>query len=144
MKGDLYRGLFSGCKIEEIPRSAFPPQTSPMKPKLLSSTFNKVEFTCHYIPFLEQILPRGYYLNNSTCILCLTSRTTVTSACIPVEDARHRARNLCVFSRIQKGTPGLSHKGCVSQRVFSVYSCILDCNVLLINYMITAQNGNLL
>ena len=27
------------------------------------------------------------------------------------------ARNLCVFSRVQKGTPGLAHKGCVLQRV---------------------------
>ena len=49
-------------------------------------------------------------------ILCLTSRTTVTSARIPDEDACHRARNLCVFSRVQKGTPGLTHKGCVLQR----------------------------
>ena len=27
--------------------------------------------------------------------------------------ACHRTRNLCVFSRVQKGTPGLTHKGCV-------------------------------
>ena len=32
--------------------------------------------------------------------LCLTSRTTVTSACIPQEDAYHRARNLCVISHV--------------------------------------------
>ena len=51
-------------------------------------------------------------------ILCLTSRTTVTSARIPEEDACHRARNLCVFSHVQKGTPRLTHKGCVLQRVF--------------------------
>ena len=50
-------------------------------------------------------------------ILCLTSRTTVTSARIPEVDACHRARNLCVFSRVQKGTPGLTHKGYVLQRV---------------------------
>ena len=50
-------------------------------------------------------------------ILCLTSRTTVTSACIPEEDACHRARNLCVISRVKKGTPGLTHKGCVLQHV---------------------------
>ena len=43
--------------------------------------------------------------------------TTVTSARIPDKDACHRARNLCVFSRIQKGTPGLTHKGCVLQRI---------------------------
>ena len=42
---------------------------------------------------------------------------TVTSARIPDEDTRHRASNLCVFSRIQKGTPGLIHKECVLQRV---------------------------
>ena len=50
-------------------------------------------------------------------ILYLTSRTTVTSARIPEEDACHRARNLCLFSSVQKGTPGLTHKGCVLQRV---------------------------
>ena len=50
-------------------------------------------------------------------ILCLTSRTTVTSERIQEEDAYHRARNLCVFSRDQKGTQGLTHKGCVLQRV---------------------------
>ena len=27
------------------------------------------------------------------------------------------ARNLCVFSGVQIGTPGLTHKGCVLQRV---------------------------
>ena len=51
-------------------------------------------------------------------ILGLTSRRTVTSARIPEEDACHRGRYLCVFSRVQKGTPGLTHKGCVLQRVF--------------------------
>ena len=50
-------------------------------------------------------------------ILCLTSRTTVTSARILEEDACHRVRNLCVFSLVQKGTPGLTHIGCVLQRV---------------------------
>ena len=50
-------------------------------------------------------------------ILCLTSRTTVTSARIPDKDACHHARNLCVFSHVQNGTPGLTHKGCVLQRV---------------------------
>ena len=42
---------------------------------------------------------------------------TVTSARIPDKDACHRARNLCVFSCVQKGTLGLTHKGCVLQRV---------------------------
>ena len=60
------------------------------------------------------IVPRNY----SPAILCLTSRTTSTSARIPEEDACHRARNLCVFSRVQKGTPRLTHNGCVLQRVF--------------------------
>ena len=41
----------------------------------------------------------------------------MTSARIPEEDACHRARNLWVFSRVQKGTPGLTHKGCVFQGV---------------------------
>ena len=43
--------------------------------------------------------------------------TTVTSARIRDKDACHRARNLCVVSRVQKGTPGLTHKGYVLQRV---------------------------
>ena len=47
-------------------------------------------------------------------ILCLTS--TVTSVRILEEDACHRAQ-LCVFSHVKKGTPGLMHKGCISQRV---------------------------
>ena len=33
------------------------------------------------------------------------------------EDTCHHARNLCVFSRVQKETPELTHKGCVLQRV---------------------------
>ena len=41
----------------------------------------------------------------------------MTSARIPEEDACYRALNLCVFSHVQKGTPGLAHKGCVLQRV---------------------------
>ena len=31
--------------------------------------------------------------------------------------ALYRVRNLCVFSCVQKGTPGLMHKGCVLQCV---------------------------
>ena len=46
-------------------------------------------------------------------ILCLIPRTTVTSARILEEDACHRERNLYVFSRVQKETPRLMHKGCV-------------------------------
>ena len=30
--------------------------------------------------------------------------------------ACYHARNLCVFSHVHKGTPGLKHKGCVLQR----------------------------
>ena len=41
----------------------------------------------------------------------------MTSARILEEDACHRARNLSVFSHVLKGTPGLTHKGCVLQRV---------------------------
>ena len=44
-------------------------------------------------------------------------RTTMTSARIPDKYACHRTRNLCVFSRVQKGLPGLMHKGCALQRV---------------------------
>ena len=50
-------------------------------------------------------------------ILCLKSRTTMTSVRILEEDTCHRARNLCIFSRVQKGIPGLTHKWCVLQRV---------------------------
>ena len=50
-------------------------------------------------------------------ILCLTWRTTVTSVCIPEEDACHRASNFCAFLRVQKGILGLTHEGCVLQRV---------------------------
>ena len=50
-------------------------------------------------------------------ILSLTSRTTVTSARIPGEDACYQERKLCVISHVQKGTPGLMHKGCVLQLV---------------------------
>ena len=58
----------------------------------------------------------GYCTCSYRSILCLTSRTTVTSPRI-TEDACHRARYLCVFSSVQKGTPGLTHKGCVLPRV---------------------------
>ena len=37
----------------------------------------------------------------------------MTSVRIPEEDAYHRACNFCVFSRVQKGIPELTHKGCV-------------------------------
>ena len=53
----------------------------------------------------------------------------MTSAQIPEEDTCHRARNLCVFSRIQKGTPRLTDKGCVLQRVF--LDAISDLTVVL-------------
>ena len=49
---------------------------------------------------------------NNLYILCLTSRTTIVSAHIPEEDPCHRARNLCVFSRIQKRSLVLTHRGC--------------------------------
>ena len=58
-----------------------------------------------------------YEMDMNSSILCLTLRTAVTSVRIPEEDACHRARNLCVFSHVQKGTPRLTHKRCVLQRV---------------------------
>ena len=77
------------------------------------------KFTNKMISFSEQDSDEelGTIGNMEYTLLCLTSRTTVTSACIPDEDACHRALNLCVISHIQKGTPGLMHKGCVLQRV---------------------------
>ena len=59
----------------------------------------------------------NYVCETFFTILCLTPRTTVTLARIPDKDTCHRAQNLCVFSRVQKGTLGLTHKGCVLQRV---------------------------
>ena len=41
----------------------------------------------------------------------------MTSARISDKDVCHRACNLFVFSRVQKGTPRLTHKGRVLQRV---------------------------
>ena len=41
----------------------------------------------------------------------------MTSVRILKEDVFHRACNLCVFSHVQKGTPGLTHTDCVLQRV---------------------------
>ena len=65
---------------------------------------------------LEQVQLQGrinrYDVN---AILCLTSRTTVTSAHIPDEDSCYGAHNLHVFSCFQKRTPGFTHKGCVLQ-----------------------------
>ena len=52
------------------------------------------------------------------CRVLLYFVSTVTSARIPGEYAAcHRARNLCVISRVQKGTQRLTDKGCVLQRV---------------------------
>ena len=61
------------------------------------------------------------FIGHPIPILCLASRTTVTSARIPKEDACHRARNLCVVSDVQKRTPGLTHKGCMR-----LVACILE------------------
>ena len=61
----------------------------------------------------------------------------MTSARNPEEDACRRARNLCVFSRVQKGTPGLSHKGWVLQRVslgaFSDVTVVLGMRQSIVN-----------
>ena len=54
----------------------------------------------------------------------------MTSARIPEEDACHHARNLCVFPRVQKGTPRLTHKGCIWPRV-SLGALISDVTVIL-------------
>ena len=59
----------------------------------------------------HQILTSTVCTKCPNTILCLISRTTVTSARIPEEDACHRVRNLCVFSLVQKETPGLTHEG---------------------------------
>ena len=52
------------------------------------------------------------------CILCLTSRATMTSACIQEEDAYYCTHNnMSVFTCIQNGILGLMHKGCALQRL---------------------------
>ena len=59
----------------------------------------------------------------SSSIRCLYSRTTVTSVHIPEEDAYYRARNMCVSHVLKSRVPGLTHKGCVLQRIsFGVLS----------------------
>ena len=66
---------------------------------------------------------------NSIAILCLSSRTTVTPACIVEEDAYYRTHNMCVFSRIQKRILGLMHKVCVLQRIS--FGALSDVTVVL-------------
>ena len=70
-------------------------------------------------------------------ILCLTSRTTVTSAFENDRDVStwykitrclSCAWLLC-FSRVQKGLPGLTHKWCVLQRLS--YDALSDVTVIL-------------
>ena len=55
----------------------------------------------------------------------------MTSARIPEEDACHRAHNVCVFSRVQKGTPGLTHKGCILQLQRVSLGALSDVTVVL-------------
>ena len=72
----------------------------------------------HYIPKMyNEILATDNELKRTFPILCLTSRTTFTSACIPDEGKHYHAHNLCVFSHVQKGTPGLTYNRCTLQRV---------------------------
>ena len=78
--------------------------------KIIACNTIPVEYLCYEKSFLRE-------KQQPFSILCLTSRTTVTSARIPEEDACHRAHNLCVFSCVQKGTQRLTHKGYVLQRV---------------------------
>ena len=64
-------------------------------------------------------------------ILCLSLRTTMISAGIPEEDAYYCARNICVFSRVQKRNPGLTRKGCVLQRMCISFGALSDIRVIL-------------
>ena len=99
---------------------------------LCISSLTLLGFSVHYFEVLFHDIPifgigegfcwHSLYIWNvlsstHTSILCLTSRSTMTSARIPQEEACHRTRNVCVFSRIQKGTLGLTHKGCVLQLI---------------------------
>ena len=68
--------------------------------------------------FWELIFSFDSFVSLYLYFVSITSRTTVTSARVPEADACHRACNFCVFSRVQKGTPRLTHKGCVLQLVF--------------------------
>ena len=49
----------------------------------------------------DKVWDKVYMDAQRLTILCLTSRTTMTSA-----HACHPLRNLCLFSHVQKGTPG--------------------------------------
>ena len=55
---------------------------------------------CYSIQYFQS---RGGVWRLGDSILCLTSRTSVTSARIPEEDDCYRARNLCVFSKSNAG-----------------------------------------
>ena len=87
-----------------------------------STTYSPVNFRCSVSTDALTTISLLITTHSSTfcwrIILCLILRTTVTSARNPEEDACHRARNLCVFSHVQKGALRLMHKGCALQCVF--------------------------
>ena len=58
---------------------------------------------------------QGEHLNDYT--LSHLEKDCDVTARIPDEDPCYHARNLCVFSHAQKGTPGLTHTGYVLQCV---------------------------
>ena len=77
------------------------------------ANFLKIHF-CLYL--CTEASGTNFLKTGISTILCLMSRTIVTSALIPDEGACYGARNLRVSSRVQKGTPVFTHKGCVLQR----------------------------
>ena len=62
------------------------------------------------------LVPVLHHLIIPDTILCLSLRTTVTSARIPEKDAYYRPCSMCIFSHVQKRIPRLTRKGCVLQR----------------------------
>ena len=72
--------------------------------------------------------------------------TSVVRAFSGFKDACYRARNFCVFSRIQKETPGLMHKGCVLQRVFlgtlSVVTVVVGMRRMCVDFHIGFHHGD--
>ena len=62
--------------------------------------------------YLELVKIFIFHVKTSSYTLSHPGNTCDVSVC-------YRGRNLCIFSCIQKGTPGLTHKGCVLQHVFS-------------------------
>ena len=84
-----------------------------------------------------------------TYTLSHPENATATSARIPDKYACHRACNMCVVSRVQKGTPGLTHSDALSdatvvlgmrQSIVNTHLSICRCSSKLIELMISSSS----